>query len=83
MHAYVREKNERAQKHECKMLQMQMQMNLQICQVLLQNMAVHPQHLQFLTHQQFNNVPQGSSTRASSSFNESLLQRNQCANYGM
>ena len=80
MHAYVREKNECAQKHERKMLQMQMQMNLQICQVLLQNMAVHPQHLQFLTHQ-FNNVPQGSSTPASSS-NQSLLQRNQYSNYG-
>ena len=35
MHAYVREKNECAQKHERKMLQMQMQMNLQIWQVLL------------------------------------------------
>ena len=36
-------------KHECKTLQMQMQMNLQICQVLSQNMVVHPQQLQFLT----------------------------------
>ena len=35
MLAYVREKNECAQKHERKMLQMQMQMNLQIWQVLL------------------------------------------------
>ena len=42
-------------------------------------MGVYPQQLQFLTrqsYQQFNNVPEGSSAPASTSYNQSLLQRN-------
>ena len=71
-------------KHEREMLQMQMQMNLQVCRVLSQNIGVHPQQLQFLTPQSYqqlsNNVPQGSSTPVSTSLNQSLFQRNQYAN---
>ena len=66
--AYIREENECAQKHKSEMLQMQMQMNLKICQVLLQNIRFHPYQLQFLTPQSYqllNKMPQGSSTPAS------------------
>ena len=79
----MREENECAAKHEGEILQMQIQMNLQMCQVLSQNVGVHTQQLQFLTpqsYQQFNSVPQGSSPPASTSYNQSLPQRNQYAN---
>ena len=45
MIAFVREENEYAEKHECEIFQMQTQMNLQMCQVLLQNMGFHTQQL--------------------------------------
>ena len=51
--AYIRKENESAQKHEREMLQMQMQINLQIHEVLLENVRVHPLQLQSVTPQSY------------------------------
>lgn len=51
--AYIRKENESAQKHEREMLQMQMQINLQIYEVFLENVRVHPLQLQSVTPQSY------------------------------
>ena len=51
--AYIRKENESAQKHEREMLQMQMRINLQIYEVLLENVRVHPLQLQSVTPQYY------------------------------
>ena len=78
--AYIRKENESAQKHEREMLQMQMQINLQIHEVLLENVRVHPLQLQSVTPQSYQQLRKVI-TSASTSFNQYLLQRNQYANY--
>ena len=77
--AYIRKENESAQKHEREMLQMQMQINLQIHEVLLENVRVHPLQLQSVTPQSYQQLSKVI-TSASTSFNQYLLQRNQYAN---